>query len=95
LHWYCLTLIIPSILVWWCQPFILRRQREVDCCKIKVSLVYKAGSRTAKAATEKPCIKKSETNETNKTRQANKQTNKTTKLIDIIGIVNIFFTTWK
>ena len=36
----------------------LRRQRHVDLCEFKASLVYRASSRTGSKATEKPCFEK-------------------------------------
>ena len=38
-----------------------RRQRQVDLCEFEASLVYKASSRTAKAVSEKPCLKQNKT----------------------------------
>ena len=32
---------------------VLRRQRQVDICKFKASLVYKVSSRTARAVTQR------------------------------------------
>jgi hypothetical protein len=44
----------------WCIPLIpaLRRERQVDLCEFKASLVYKASPRTAKIYTKKPYLKK-------------------------------------
>ena len=36
----------------------LRRQKQVDLCKIEASLIYKNCSRTGSNATEKPCLEK-------------------------------------
>jgi hypothetical protein len=52
----------------------LARQRQVDLCEFKATLVYRVRSRSSRAKTEKPCFKKiKQTKQTNKT---NKQTNK-------------------
>ena len=39
----------------------LGRQRQVDLCEFKASLVYRVSSRTTAGATEKPCLKKTKT----------------------------------
>ena len=36
----------------------LRRQRQADFCEFEASLVYRGSARTAKATTEKPCLKR-------------------------------------
>ena len=46
----------------------LRRQRQVDLCKFKVSLVYSAGSRIVRVVTQK--------NPVSKNNQKNPQINK-------------------
>ena len=53
---------------WWHTPLIpaLGRQRQVDICEFKASLVYRVNSRTGSNATEK-------------LEKQNKQTNKQTK----------------
>ena len=47
--------------MWWRRPLILAlgRQRQVDLCEFKASLVYRASSRTAEA-TGRPCLEKTE-----------------------------------
>ena len=47
--------------LWWHTPLILAlgRQRQVDLCEFKVSLIYKVSSRTARAVTQRsPVFKK-------------------------------------
>ena len=42
-----------------CTPLILAlRQRQVDFCEFKTSLVYKASSRTARAVTQRNPVSK-------------------------------------
>jgi hypothetical protein len=36
----------------------LRKQRQVDLCEFKASLVYRASFRTARATQKKPCLEK-------------------------------------
>jgi hypothetical protein len=36
----------------------MQRQRQVDLCEFKASLVYTESSRAAKGYTEKPCLQK-------------------------------------
>ena len=45
---------------WWYVPLIpaLLRQRQMDLCEFKASLVYRVSSRTGSIATEKPCLRK-------------------------------------
>ena len=44
---------------WWHTPLIpaLGRQRQLDLCEFKASLVFRASSRTGSKATEKTCLK--------------------------------------
>ena len=42
----------------------LKRQRQADLCEFEVSLVYRASSRTASKAIEKPCLEKQKQNKT-------------------------------
>jgi hypothetical protein len=44
------------------NPSIPRRQRQVDLCEFKASLVYRVSSRTVKATQRNPVLK----NKTNK-----------------------------
>jgi hypothetical protein len=39
----------------------LGRQRQVDLCELKASLVYRVNYRIARATTEKPYLKKTKT----------------------------------
>ena len=50
---------------WWHTPLIaaLGKQRQVDFCEFKASLLYKVSSRTSQGCfTEKPCLKNKQTN---------------------------------
>ena len=55
----------------------LGRQRQVDLCEFKASLVYRVSSRVVRA-TEKPYLKNKQTKNkpTTHPKQTNKQTNK-------------------
>jgi hypothetical protein len=41
----------------------LERQRQVDLCELKASLVYRVSSRIAKATQRNPVLKNKQTNE--------------------------------
>ena len=40
---------------WWCTPLILvlRRQKQVDLCEFKASLVYRVSSRTVRTVIQR------------------------------------------
>jgi hypothetical protein len=45
---------------WWCTPLIptLGRQRQVGLIEFKASLIYKVGSRTSRAVTQRNPVSK-------------------------------------
>jgi hypothetical protein len=43
-----------------------RKQRQVDVCEFKASLIYNVSSRIAKASPEKPCLEKTKQSKTKK-----------------------------
>ena len=50
----------------------LRNQRQADPCEFKVSLVYKASSRTSRVVTQKkPCLEKPKPKEKNASQSIN------------------------
>lgn len=52
------------------MPLILalRRQRQTDLHEFEASLIYEAGSGTARNYKEKPCLEKNKTKKQNKTK---------------------------
>ena len=52
----------------------LRRQRQTDVYKFKVSLVYRVSSRTIRAVTQRTPVSKNKTKQKTKNNPTNKQT---------------------
>jgi hypothetical protein len=64
----------PELTQWWHTPLIpgLERQRHVDLCEFKASLVYRASSRAVKG-TQRNSVLKIQPNQTQPINQPTKQ----------------------